>query len=84
MRDRLALCQLMRVAEFVRNQRMQVAWQHERDRPAVLSVGAAVASCWDLARNGLQLRTAQAYGFGRAPLDKRGDVACEAFWRLTS
>jgi hypothetical protein len=63
---------------------MQIAREDERDRPAVLGVCAAVATCWKLARDGLQLGAAQAYGFGRAPLDKRGDVACEPLWRLTS
>jgi hypothetical protein len=65
-------------------ERMQVARQDERDWSAVFGVCAAVATCWKLARDGLQLGTAQAYGFGRAPLDKRGDVACEPLWRLTS
>jgi hypothetical protein len=63
-RDRLTGFQLMRVAEFMRDQRMQIAWQDERDWSAVLSVCAAVAACWKLARDGLQLRTADGYGFG--------------------
>ncbi len=84
MRHRLTLGQLMRVAEFVAYERVQVARQDERDRPAVLCVCAAVATRGDLPGNGLQLRTADGYGFGGLPFDKRGDVACEAFWRLTS
>jgi hypothetical protein len=84
MRDRLTGFQLMRVAEFVAYKRMQVARQDERDRPAVLGVCAAVATGWKLARDGLQLGTAQAYGFGGLPFDKRGAVACEALRRLTT
>jgi hypothetical protein len=64
MRDRLAGFQLMRVAEFVAYERMQIARQDERDRSAVLCVGAAVATCWDLPGNGLQLGTADGNGFG--------------------
>jgi hypothetical protein len=61
---RLALGQLMRVAEFMAYERMQIARQDERDWSAVLCVGAAVATCWKLARDGLQLGTADGYGFG--------------------
>jgi hypothetical protein len=64
MRDRLTGFQLMRVAEFVAYERMQIARQDERDWSAVLGVGAAVATRRDLARDGLQLRTADGYGFG--------------------
>jgi hypothetical protein len=64
MRDRLTGFQLMRVAEFMAYQRMQVARQDERDRAAVLCVGAAVATRGDLARDGLQLGAADGYGFG--------------------
>jgi hypothetical protein len=49
MRHRLTLGQLMRVAEFMAYERMQIAWQHERDRSAVLCVCAAVATRGDLA-----------------------------------
>jgi hypothetical protein len=69
MRDRLTGFQLMRVAKFMAYERMQVAWQDERDRAAVLSVCAAVCACWDLARDDLQLRTTNANGFGGLPLD---------------
>jgi hypothetical protein len=64
MRDRLAGFQLMRVAEFVAYERMQIARQHKRDWSAVLGVCAAVATRWKLARDGLQLSAAQANGFG--------------------
>jgi hypothetical protein len=64
MRHRLALGQLMRVAEFMAYERVQIAREDERDWSAVLSVCAAVSACWKLARDGLQLGTAQANGFG--------------------
>jgi hypothetical protein len=63
---------------------MQIARQDERDWSAVLGVGAAVATRWKLARDGLQLGTADGYGFGGLPLDQGYDVACEPLWRLTS
>jgi hypothetical protein len=64
MRDRLTGFQLMRVAEFMAYEWMQVARQDERDRSAVLCVCAAVATRGDLPGNGLQLGTADGYGFG--------------------
>ncbi len=64
MRHRLTGFQLMRVAEFMAYERMQIAWQDKRDWPAVLGVCAALATCWKLARDGLQLGTADGNGFG--------------------
>jgi hypothetical protein len=64
MRDRLTLGQLMRVAEFMAYERMQIAREDKRDRAAVLGVCAAVAARGDLPGNGLQLGTTNAYGFG--------------------
>jgi hypothetical protein len=84
MRDRLTGFQLMRVAEFVAYERMQIARQHERDGAACFSVGASMCARWKLPEARLQLGTADANSFGGLPFDKRGDVACEPLWRLTS
>jgi hypothetical protein len=64
MRDRLTGFQLMRVAEFVAYERVQIAREDERDWSARLSEGASMCARWKLPETRLKGCTAQACGFG--------------------
>jgi hypothetical protein len=83
MRDRLTGFQLMRVPKFMAYERVQIAREDERDLAARLSEGASMCARWKLPEARLKGCTADGNSFGGLPLDKRGDVACEACRRLS-
>jgi hypothetical protein len=73
----------VRVAEFVRDKRVQVHRENQGDRAVWLCVGAAMSACGELAERGLQASTAGSNGFSGLPFNLRDDGACEAFWWLS-
>jgi hypothetical protein len=74
-----ALPELVRVAEFVTYERVQVHRQDERDLATGLCVGAAMSAQRQLAEGRLHLRALQGDSFRGSPVYQRYDFASKAF-----
>jgi len=71
---------LMSMAKFVRNKRVQVARQDQRDLSALACVGAAMRARGHLPEARLQAGAFQCDSLGASPVNQRDDIAPEVIW----